>query len=115
MSNSKWPPTGNIKTVSDIDIKIDANGTYNYLSTFMYGVNGIIDTVYKISTDKNNNTSVVEIPKNNYSYDKLIGNIKINLPIYDYSLQFIINYHKNSDKFIYINTMFKNGPKQIIN
>jgi hypothetical protein len=114
MSNSKWPPTGNIETTSDIDIKIDTNGSYNYLSTFMYGVHAIIDTVYKIETDKNNNTLVVEIPKNKYSYDQLIGNIKINLPIADYSLKFIVNYHKDTDYFTYINTMIKLGSKQPI-
>ena len=115
MSNEIWPPTGTIETISDIDISANTDGTYSYLSTFVYGINAIIDSVYKINFDGNNNNKPVIISPNNYSYDKRIGNIKIILPVFDYTAQFIVNYHKKIDNFVYINKMFAIGSKQTKN
>ena len=107
--------TDTVETVSDLDIVINEDGTYGYQSTFMYGVHGIIDSVYKI---EGQNKLLIE--KTNYSYDKLFGNIKINLPYYDYGNRFIVYYYKlkyykdDVERYLYINQIFKMGVKSII-
>jgi hypothetical protein len=94
-------PTGNVQTVSDIDANLQKNKTYSYLSTLIYGVDLNIISVYDELNKVyiNINTQM--------SYDKTLGNIKINTTDIrpNYNRSYVITGSKPDKSLIYINNM----------
>jgi hypothetical protein len=99
---SKYDDYTTIDTFSDIDIKKnEKNSEYKYgnLSTLMYG-----PTLRIFAIVEETPTGPVLLNKDQFSFDKILGNIKINSNDYEYKTYTIYGF-KYKKEFVFKNTM----------